>query len=38
MVAEIEYSAWTQDGKLRQPSFKAVRALDDKAKVFALDT
>ncbi|WP_083541682.1 hypothetical protein [Sinorhizobium americanum] len=25
LIAEIEYRAWTQDGKLRHPSFKGIR-------------
>ncbi|ATE84743.1 ATP-dependent DNA ligase [Sinorhizobium sp. LM21] len=27
LVADVEYRAWTEDGKLRHPSFKAVREL-----------
>jgi len=30
LVAEVEYRAWTQDGKLRHPSFKGIRAFDEK--------
>ncbi|WP_457578981.1 non-homologous end-joining DNA ligase [Ensifer adhaerens] len=33
LVADVEYRAWTQDGKLRHPSFKGVRALDEMTKV-----
>ncbi len=38
LVAEVEYRAWTQDGKLRHPSYKGAWALDDRAKVFALES
>ncbi len=37
LVAEAEYRAWTQDGKLRHPSFKGLRALEDGAGVFNLE-
>ncbi|MEY9098915.1 bifunctional non-homologous end joining protein LigD [Sinorhizobium fredii] len=37
LVAEVEYRAWTQDGKLRHPSFKGIREIDDDATVFSLD-
>ncbi|KSV79020.1 DNA ligase [Sinorhizobium sp. GL2] len=36
LVAEVEYRAWTQDGKLRHPSFKGVKQRDDDTKVFEL--
>jgi bifunctional non-homologous end joining protein LigD len=29
LIAEIEYRAWTNDGKLRHPSFKGLRDPDD---------
>ncbi|NEI06145.1 ATP-dependent DNA ligase [Rhizobium leguminosarum] len=35
LVAEIEYRAWTHDGKLRHASYKGLRAQDD-ASVYAL--
>ena len=34
--AEIEYRAWTTDGKLRHPSFKGLRDEDDAAEVYRL--
>ncbi|WP_246765011.1 non-homologous end-joining DNA ligase [Ensifer sp. PDNC004] len=38
LVADIEYRAWTQDGKLRHPSFKGVKQRDDNAlPLFTLD-
>ncbi|MEY9328217.1 bifunctional non-homologous end joining protein LigD [Sinorhizobium fredii] len=36
LVAEAEYRAWTQDGKLRHPSFKGIRERADDATVFAI--
>ncbi len=36
LVAEVEYRAWTQDGKLRHPSFKGIRQRADNAEVFSL--
>ncbi len=36
LVAEVEYRAWTEDGKLRHPSFKGIRERADDATVFAL--
>jgi len=36
LVAEVEYRAWTQDGKLRHPSFKGVRERADDATVYDL--
>lgn len=37
LVAEIEYRAWTQDGKLRHPSFKGVREMEGSSEVFEID-
>ncbi|WEX76866.1 non-homologous end-joining DNA ligase [Sinorhizobium numidicum] len=37
LVAEVEYRAWTEDGKLRHPSFKGIRERADDATVFELD-
>jgi bifunctional non-homologous end joining protein LigD len=37
LVAEIEYRAWTDDQKLRHPSFKGIRERADDAGVFTLD-
>ncbi|MGO6787619.1 non-homologous end-joining DNA ligase [Rhizobium ruizarguesonis] len=36
LVAEIEYRAWTHDGKLRHPSFKGLREEQDSAAVYEL--
>ncbi|WP_318871506.1 hypothetical protein [Sinorhizobium meliloti] len=36
LVAEIEYTAWTDDGKLRHASFKGIREREDDAGVFEL--
>ncbi|WP_282096850.1 hypothetical protein [Sinorhizobium fredii] len=36
LVAETEYRAWTQDGKLRHPSFKGIRERVDDATIFAM--
>lgn len=36
LVAEAEYRAWTQDGKLRHPSFKGIRQRQDDAMIFAM--
>lgn len=36
LVADVEYRAWTQDGKLRHPSFKGARALDENANVYVI--
>ncbi|XEN29804.1 bifunctional non-homologous end joining protein LigD [Ensifer sp. WSM1721] len=36
LVAEVEYRAWTDDGKLRHPSFKGIRERADDASVFEL--
>ncbi|KRB58448.1 ATP-dependent DNA ligase [Rhizobium sp. Root708] len=36
LIAEIEYRAWTHDGKLRHASFKGLRERQDNAAVFEL--
>ncbi len=36
LIAEIEYRAWTEDGKLRHPSFKGLREIQDNAAVYKL--
>ena len=36
LVAEIEFRAWTDDGKLRHASFKGLRDEADEANVFSL--
>ncbi|PDT82459.1 non-homologous end-joining DNA ligase [Sinorhizobium sp. BJ1] len=38
LIAEAEYRAWTQDGKLRHPSFKGIRERADDATVFELNS
>ncbi len=37
LVAEVEYRAWTQDGKLRHPSFKRVGQWAEEVEVYHLD-
>ncbi|TCU34182.1 non-homologous end-joining DNA ligase [Rhizobium azibense] len=37
LVAEIEYRAWTKDGKLRHSSFKGLRDEHDNDTVYAFD-
>ncbi|WP_210069006.1 non-homologous end-joining DNA ligase [Rhizobium leguminosarum] len=37
LIAEIEFRAWTTDGKLRHPSYKGLRERQDNADVFRLD-
>ncbi|MEY9326854.1 hypothetical protein [Sinorhizobium fredii] len=34
LVAEAEYRAWTEDGKLRHPSFKGIRERADDAGMY----
>ncbi|QKN14695.1 hypothetical protein HR059_09510 [Sinorhizobium meliloti WSM1022] len=36
LIAEVEYRAWTDDGKLRHASFKGIRSREDEAAVFQL--
>ncbi len=36
LIAEIEYRAWTDDGKLRQASYKRLREVQDNAAVFKI--
>lgn len=36
MIAEIEYRAWTHDGKLRQASYKGLREVQDNAAVYRI--
>jgi bifunctional non-homologous end joining protein LigD len=36
LVAEIEYRAWTNYGKLRHPSFKGSRDPEDASGVYRL--
>ncbi|OBY08343.1 ATP-dependent DNA ligase [Rhizobium leguminosarum bv. trifolii] len=37
LIAEIEYRAWTDDGKLRHASYKGLREEQDNADVFRLN-
>jgi bifunctional non-homologous end joining protein LigD len=37
LIAEIEYRAWTHDGKLRHASYKGLREVQDNAAVYKLD-
>jgi bifunctional non-homologous end joining protein LigD len=37
LIAEIEYRAWTHDGKLRHASYKGLREVQDNAAVFELE-
>ncbi|MBY5327645.1 ATP-dependent DNA ligase [Rhizobium leguminosarum] len=37
LVAEIEYRAWTHDGKLRHASYKGLREGPDNAEVYEFD-
>ncbi|MGK9200440.1 non-homologous end-joining DNA ligase [Sinorhizobium meliloti] len=36
LVAEVEYRAWTEEGKLRHASFKGLRHIEDQQNVFEL--
>lgn len=36
LIAEIEYRAWTTDGKLRHASFKGLRELQDNAAIYEM--
>ncbi|MBX5029363.1 hypothetical protein HJB69_12405 [Rhizobium lentis] len=37
LVAEIEYRAWTHDGKLRHPSYKGLRDDQDNAAIYEIE-
>lgn len=37
LIAEIEYRAWTSDGKLRHAAYKGLREVQDNADVYRLD-
>ncbi|TBA80347.1 non-homologous end-joining DNA ligase [Rhizobium ruizarguesonis] len=37
LVADIEYRAWTHDGKLRHASYKGLREVQDNTAVYELD-
>ncbi|WP_370050792.1 hypothetical protein [Sinorhizobium fredii] len=36
LVADVEYRAWTQVGKLRHPSFKGVREMEGPAEAYKI--
>ncbi len=35
-IAEVEYRAWTDDGKLRHASYKGLREQQDNAAIYKL--
>ncbi|MDE3795780.1 ATP-dependent DNA ligase [Sinorhizobium meliloti] len=37
LIAEVEYRAWTDDGKLRHASFKGIRELEDVVEIYSLE-
>ncbi|WP_437409338.1 hypothetical protein [Sinorhizobium meliloti] len=37
LVAEVEYRAWTDDGKLRHASFKGIREREDDVEIYSLE-
>lgn len=37
LVAEVQYRAWTREGKLRHPSFKGLRPKADEADVYEVE-
>jgi bifunctional non-homologous end joining protein LigD len=37
LIAEIEYRAWTDDGKLRHASCKGLREVQDNAAVYEIE-
>lgn len=37
LMAEIEYRAWTDDGKLRHASYKGLREVQDEATVYEME-
>jgi len=37
LVADVEYRAWTDDGKLRHASFKGIRERDDDVEIYSLE-
>jgi bifunctional non-homologous end joining protein LigD len=36
LIAEVEFRAWTTDGKLRHPSYKGLREVQDNADVYRI--
>ncbi|TVZ63803.1 LOW QUALITY PROTEIN: bifunctional non-homologous end joining protein LigD [Rhizobium mongolense USDA 1844] len=37
LVAEVEYRAWTHDGKLRQSSYKGLREADENVEIYEIE-
>ncbi|GAB1584052.1 non-homologous end-joining DNA ligase [Phyllobacterium phragmitis] len=37
LVAEVQFNAWTREGRLRQASFKGLRDVVDNAEIYELD-
>lgn len=37
LAAEIEYRAWTEDGKLRHPSFKGLQEIQDVTAIYRIN-
>ncbi|NLS03815.1 ATP-dependent DNA ligase [Rhizobium sp. P32RR-XVIII] len=37
LIAEIEYRAWTHDGKLRHASYKGLREEQDEAAIYEIE-
>jgi ATP-dependent DNA ligase len=37
LIAKIEFRAWTDDGKLRHPSYKGLRDEDDGNSIYELE-
>jgi bifunctional non-homologous end joining protein LigD len=38
LIAEIEYRAWTYDGKLRHASYKGLREVEDNTAIYEIDS
>jgi bifunctional non-homologous end joining protein LigD len=36
LIVDIEYRAWTDDGKLRHPSYKGLREQQDNADIYVM--
>ncbi len=37
LIVEVEYRAWTHDGKLRQPSYKGLLEVQDNAAIYRME-